>query len=262
MRAEARVETARLRFAAAARLHEQAARLLPAEDREGRAADWESAGLRWTDQGRDFGDNPALLNAIAAFQAALEEQTREHAPLDWARTQLNLANAFYFLGEREAGTGRLEAAVVAYRLALQETTRERMPRDWAATQTNLGVALAALGERESGTDRLQESAAAYRLALQERTRERMPLDWASTQVNLASVLVMLGEREVGDGSSGGGGGGLPAGASGDAARADAVRLGARAGRPRHGVHAAGRARQRERRISRRRWRTIGWRSRR
>src|SRR5882757_7521987 len=197
VRAQARVETARLRFAAAARLHEEAARLLPAEDREGRAADWESAGLRWTDQGRGFGDDPALVNAIAAFQAALEEQTRAQAPLQWARTQLNLANAFYLLGERESGTGRLEAAVVAYRLALQETTRERMPHDWAATQTNLGVALAALGEREAGTGRLEESAVAYRLALRERTRERTPLDWASTQVNLANVLVMLGERESG-----------------------------------------------------------------
>src|SRR5580704_3818381 len=197
VRAEARVETARLRFAAAARLHEQAARLLPAEDRAGRAADWESAGLRWTDQGRGFGDDPALVNAIAAFQAALEGQTRTQAPLPWARTQLNLANAFYFLGERESGTDRLEEAVVAYRLVLQETARERMPRDWAATQTNLGVVLAALGERGSGTGRLEESAVAYRLALQERTRERAPLDWANTQVNLASVLVMLGERESG-----------------------------------------------------------------
>jgi hypothetical protein len=69
VRAQARVETARLRFAAAARLHEQAARLLPAEDREGRAADWESAGLRWTDQGRGFGDDPALVNAVAALHA-------------------------------------------------------------------------------------------------------------------------------------------------------------------------------------------------
>src|SRR4029077_18012721 len=132
VRAEARVETARLRFVEAARLHEQAARLLPAEDREGRATDWGSAGLRWTDQGRTFGDDPALVDAIAAFQMALEERTRAQAPLPWARTQLNLANAFYFLGEREAGTARLEAAVLAYRLALQETTRERMPRDWAA----------------------------------------------------------------------------------------------------------------------------------
>src|SRR5882672_12132236 len=161
VRAQARVETARLRFAAAARLHEQAARLLPAEDREGRAADWEFAGLRWTDQGRGFGDNPALVNAIAAYQAAMEEQTRAQAPLHWARTQLNLANAFYLLGERESGKDRLEEAVAAYRLALQEMTRERMPFDWAATQTNLGVALAALGERESGKGRLEESAVAY-----------------------------------------------------------------------------------------------------
>jgi hypothetical protein len=70
VRAQARVETARLRFAEAARLHEQAARLRPAEDREGRAADWESAGLRWAEQGRTgpkLGDDPALVNAIAAF---------------------------------------------------------------------------------------------------------------------------------------------------------------------------------------------------
>ena len=45
---------------------------MPAEDREGRAADWASAGLRWTDQGRAFGDDPALVNAIAAYQAALD----------------------------------------------------------------------------------------------------------------------------------------------------------------------------------------------
>src|SRR6266851_787962 len=176
VRAQARVETARLRFAAAARLHEQAARLLPAEDHEGRAADWASAGLRWTDQGRGFGDDPALLNAIAAFQAALEGQTRAQAPLHWARTQLNLANASYFLGEREPGTGRLEAAVV-YRLALQERTRERTPLDWASTQVNLASVLVMLGERESGTDRLEEAVAAYRLALEEMTRERMPFDW-------------------------------------------------------------------------------------
>src|SRR6267154_1432676 len=197
VRAQARVETARLRFAAAARLHEEAARLLPAEDRAGSAADWESAGLRWTDQGRGFGDDPALVNAIAAFQAALEEQTRSQAPLHWARTQLNLANAFYFLGEREPRTGRLEAAVVAYRLALQETTRERMPLDWASTQVKLASVLVMLGERGSGTGRLEEAVAAYRLALQEMTRERMPFDWARARGGLATAFMLLGAREVG-----------------------------------------------------------------
>src|SRR5262245_49039283 len=56
VREQARVETARLRFAEAASLYEQAAKLRPAEDRDERGADWVSAGNRWTDQGQDFGD--------------------------------------------------------------------------------------------------------------------------------------------------------------------------------------------------------------
>ncbi len=34
-----------------------------------------------------------LEEAIAAYRAALEEQTRERVPLDWAATQNNLGNA-------------------------------------------------------------------------------------------------------------------------------------------------------------------------
>ena len=41
-------------------------------------------------------------------------------PLDWATTQNNLGNALRTLGEREAGTARLEEAVAAYRAALEE----------------------------------------------------------------------------------------------------------------------------------------------
>jgi hypothetical protein len=78
----------------------------------GRAADWESAGLRWTDHGRGFGDDPALLNAIAAFQAALEEQTREQA-----RCPGHAPVALAALGKRESGTGRLEESAADYRLA-------------------------------------------------------------------------------------------------------------------------------------------------
>ena len=119
-----------------------------------------------------------LEEAVAAYRAALEEQTRERVPLDWATTQNNLGNALWTLGERESGTARLEEAVAAYRAALEEQTRERVPLDWATTQNNLGNALRTLGERESGTARLEEAVAAYRAALEERTRERVPLDWA------------------------------------------------------------------------------------
>ena len=78
-------------------------------------------------------------------------------PLDWARTQNNLGNALWTLGERESGTARLEEAVAAYRAALQERTRERVPLDWAATQSNLGNALSVLGERVHSEESLQEA---------------------------------------------------------------------------------------------------------
>ncbi len=194
VRGQARIEAARLRFAEAARLYEEAAGLLPAADRDRRGADLVTAGLRWTDQGRDFGDNPALERAITTYRAALEERTRARVPLDWAATQNNLGNALTTLGERESGTARLEEAVAAYRAALQELTRERVPLDWALTQTNLGNALQRLGERESGTARLEEAVAAYRAALEERTPARVPLQWALTQHGLAHALERLAER--------------------------------------------------------------------
>ena len=78
---------------------------------------------------------------MQAYRAALEERTRERAPLEWATTQNNLGNALARLGERESGTARLEEAVQAYRAALEERTRERVPLDWAVTQNNLGHAL-------------------------------------------------------------------------------------------------------------------------
>ena len=82
-----------------------------------------------------------LEEAVAAYQAALEERTRERVPLQWATTQNNLGNALASLGERESGTAKLEEAVAAYRAALEERTRERVPLDWAMTQNNLGNAL-------------------------------------------------------------------------------------------------------------------------
>ncbi len=138
-----------------------------------------------------------LEEAVAAFRAALEQQTRERAPHNWAMTQNNLGSALYRIGERESGTARFEQAVAAHRAALEERTRERAPLDWATTQSNLGNALLRLGERESGTARLDEAVAAYRAALEERTREHVPLEWATTQHNLGNALLVLGERESG-----------------------------------------------------------------
>lgn len=107
--------------------------------------------------GEQSGENAPLQEAVAAYRAALKEQTRERVPLDWAKTQNNLGNALRALGERESGTARLEEAVLAYRAALEERTRARVPLDWAMTQNNLGSALWRLGEREEDVLKLREA---------------------------------------------------------------------------------------------------------
>jgi tetratricopeptide (TPR) repeat protein len=148
-------------------------------------------------QGQEFGDNPALVEAIAIWHRANEVRSRTVSLLDWAMTQYQLGNALQVLGRRKSGTAKLEEAVAAYREALKERTRERVPLEWAATQNSLAGALQALGERESGTAKLEEAVAIYREALKERTRERVPLDWAATQNNLAVALKLIGQREEG-----------------------------------------------------------------
>jgi tetratricopeptide (TPR) repeat protein len=115
-------------------------------------------------------------------------------PLDWATTQNNLGIALSSLGEREAGTARLEQAVNAFREALKERTRKRVPLNWAATQNNLGIALSNLGEREAGTARLEQAVNAFREALKERTSERVPLDWATSTGNQGVAFMLLAER--------------------------------------------------------------------
>jgi tetratricopeptide (TPR) repeat protein len=133
-----------------------------------------------------------LQEAVAVYREALEEQTRERVPPQWATTQAGLGAALVALGERENGTAHLQEAIAAYREALEEQTRERLPQQWAAIKVSLGDALVTLGERQSDTARLQEAIAAYREALQEQTRERAPLQWAATRKSLTQAQENLG----------------------------------------------------------------------
>ena len=142
----------RLRYAEAAKHFAGAAAVFPPgsshETERMRYLDREAqAHLR---QGDELGDNDALRTAIARSGHLVELSPRSRVPLEWARTQMNLGNALWKLGERESGTARLEEAVVAYRAALEELPRARVPLQWAVTQMNLGNALQTLGARERG----------------------------------------------------------------------------------------------------------------
>src|SRR5512132_1835085 len=146
----------RLRYRDAAEHFASAARRVPPGHEEQSLAYLDREASALYQQGDEFGDNPALTNAIDRYWALLKHRTRERVPLDWAATQNNLGFALFRLGEREGGTARLEAAVEAYRAALQERTRERVPLDWAATQANLGFVLSTLGERTDDRAKLEE----------------------------------------------------------------------------------------------------------
>lgn len=141
------------------------------------------------------GDNSALERAIELYNQCLGLVDRNEDRDDWAKTQNNLGNAHWALGERERGTERLEAAARAYEAALTIYTRERSPLNWAGAQSNLGNALHSIGQRERGTERLEAAVRAYEVALLEQTRQRDPLSWAMTQNNLGNVLQSLGKRQ-------------------------------------------------------------------
>ncbi|MCA3458620.1 MAG: tetratricopeptide repeat protein [Rhodobacter sp.] len=153
-----------------------------------------SLQYEWYERGRDKGLNFDLAIAIELSTNTLP---RANGSDDRGAILNDLGNALQTLGEREAGTARLEEAVAAYRAALTELRQDRVPLEWAMTQMNLGTALWTLGEREAGTARLEQALEAYRAALTEYRQDRVPLDWAMTQNNLGNALQTLGGREAG-----------------------------------------------------------------
>ena len=77
--------------------------------------------------GEREGNAEHFKDAITAFKAALEVNTREQAPMDWAVTQDNLGKAFMGLGEREGKAEYFKEAVAAFKAALEVKTREQAP---------------------------------------------------------------------------------------------------------------------------------------
>jgi hypothetical protein len=97
------------------------------------------------------------------------------------------------LGEREAGTARLEEAVEVFRLALGEWTCERAPLQWAETQTNLGRAVAEMGTRNGDPARWQEALTLLEGALGVFEAAGATHDGAKTREYRDAILATLAE---------------------------------------------------------------------
>lgn len=136
--------------------------------------------------------------AVKAFDSALELNTRDAMPANWALTQMNRAITLRNLGERASGEEALKYfndTIKAYNLALEIRTRDAEPKDWAVTQMNRAVALRNLGERTSGEEALRyfnDAVSSYDSILEVWTIDSAPIDWAKTQMNRANALSMLG----------------------------------------------------------------------
>jgi tetratricopeptide (TPR) repeat protein len=132
--------------------------------------------------------------AIKGYQLALNIFTFKASSDNWARTQMNLGNAYQarIRGER---ADNLETAIACYQEALKVRTFDVFPQEWARTQMNLGNAYQARirGER---ADNLEIAIACYQEALKVYTFEAFSYYWALTQMNLGIAYCerIKGER--------------------------------------------------------------------
>ena len=123
--------------------------------------------------------------AIDCYRLALEIYTHAAFPEDWARTQMNLANAYQHR-IRGGRAENLEQSIGCLQLALEIYTHAAFPEQWAMTQMSLANAY---GDRIQGerAKNLEQSIGCLQLALEIRTSAAFPEDWAGTQMNLANA---------------------------------------------------------------------------
>ena len=104
---------------------------------------------------RDDGDRSQNWEmAVAAFEDALSELTRERDPEQWATARMNLGVAYRdrLVGDR---SDNLKRAICAIEDSLSVWTRERNPEQWAAARMNLGIAYweCHAGDRQENQER-------------------------------------------------------------------------------------------------------------
>lgn len=123
--------------------------------------------------------------AIAGYEAILAFLTHAQFLEDWARTQINLGNAYIdrIQGDRAEN---LEQAIHCFQQALQVYTSTEFPKQWAETQHNLGITYykRIKGDR---AENLEQAINFCRQALMVRTRTAMPVEWAQTLNCLATA---------------------------------------------------------------------------
>lgn len=125
--------------------------------------------------------------AITGYRVVARVLTYQAFPVEWAKLQNNLGNAFSYriLGERAQN---LDVAIQCYFAALEIYTQKAMFKDLAMVLNNLGIAYFDRFRGERGQN-LEEVIRCHLAASGIYTRTAFPQKWATTQMLLGNAYL-------------------------------------------------------------------------
>jgi len=136
-----------------------------------------------------------ILIAIKSFKKVLKFRTPDRFPMDYARTQYNLGNAYWTLAAVKDKEQNSQLAINACQETLRFYTPDGFPLQYARTQHNLGIAYRTLAEVKDKAQNCELAVKACQDALKVFTPDRFPMQHAETQNNLKVVQRTFAEVE-------------------------------------------------------------------
>lgn len=154
-------------------------------------------------------DKP-LKDAIETFKMALEFQSPDTTPLEWADSNTKLADVYrslafgmYNNNMPEEGEDLYNQAIASLTAALTVLDKDTSPQKWGVAQRALGQVNAnsdtylAIAGKTSNATRLTQSIKAFNAALEIYTQEADPISWAGLNFQLGDIYTTLHQRQGG-----------------------------------------------------------------
>ena len=141
--------------------------------------------------GTDLKSRDSLDLALAYFQRALDDWTRDRNPLEWAMTQRNIADTL----SQQFGLGwnseLLHPLMAAFQDALTVYQSRSDRLDLAHVHLGIASCYEVISRYEPGRDNVVNAVNYYRKAIEEYDPRDYPDDWADAQLKLANAFRVL-----------------------------------------------------------------------
>lgn len=137
--------------------------------------------------GEVTGEIESISEGVDAIAAVIDDLSRDHSPLDWAKTQMALAQAVQALGDGAACERAYERAVTCYDRANLVFRKLPALTLGAVAASNRALCLARSAELTGDLAVLDAAEAAFKIELTGYQTRQDPVAWALAQVNLARI---------------------------------------------------------------------------